>query len=202
MTHSFLAMRLSLLLSTILLAAPLAAQPLEFGAAIPSSVEGVTDASGQPASLGAVQGTAGTAVLFWSEACAWTEKYRNRVADLAAELDTRGIAVVLVDSDDPNAIPAPLTADAAAPRSTLAGATLLLDPSHALADAFGARQAPSAFLFSRDGLVYRGAIDDSPADADRITIRYLMQAAEDLLAGQETEIQQTQAFGCTIKRRR
>jgi len=80
-------------------------------------------------------------------------------------------------------------------------APYFLDPQGRLAASFGATNAPHAFFFGPAGtLLYDGALDDSPAAADRVQVPYLAQAMDQSVAGLPIDVQRTQAFGCTIKR--
>jgi hypothetical protein len=76
----------------------------------------------------------------------------------------------------------------------------VLDKGAELATAFGATKTPDLFLFDGDmKLVYRGAIDDSPRDADGVEKRYILTALEALANGEEIEPTVTKSIGCTIK---
>ena len=77
----------------------------------------------------------------------------------------------------------------------------VLDSQGLLAGAFGVRNAPHAYFFDGGGaLRYSGALDDSPASADRVRVPYLAQAMDQSVASLPIEVQQTQAIGCTIER--
>ena len=81
-------------------------------------------------------------------------------------------------------------------------APYVVDADGALAAAFGARATPHVFFYGPDrALVYDGAIDDSPADADRVRTPYLRQALDQSVAGLPVEVVKTQAFGCTVQGR-
>jgi len=63
----------------------------------------------------------------------------------------------------------------------------------------GAERTPEVFLFDRDRkLVYHGAIDDS-RDEGAVTQRYLRDAIEAVLAGDEPPVRETPPVGCTVK---
>lgn len=192
-----------ILLALALLLLPILAQAqdsLALGAAVPMAGESVPTADGGSASLGALMGESGLVVVFWSAACPWTEKYEARVATIAQTAAANGIGVALVASNDPGRS-AGDTPEALAASGARIGAPVLLDPTARLADAFAARQTPEAFFFGPT-LLYSGAVDDSPAEAARVTIAYLQQAVDQSLAGQAVEISRTTPFGCTIKRPR
>jgi hypothetical protein len=66
---------------------------------------------------------------------------------------------------------------------------------------YGAERTPEVFLFDRDRtLAYHGGIDDS-RDETQVSQRYLRDAIEAVLAGQEPALRETPPVGCTVKRR-
>jgi len=75
------------------------------------------------------------------------------------------------------------------------------DPAAAIAEAFQAAHTPECYLFNAGGtLVYKGAIDDSPGNADAVKTRHLNNAINDLLAKKTPKVNSTQVLGCNIKR--
>ncbi len=193
---------LRLLLLSALLAGGASAQGLTYGDAVPLATESFATADGAQTALASASGSAGLVVVFWSNACPWTDRYAPRLADLAARYTPAGIGFVLVNANDP-AVAERETVAASRGLSTTAGLVMpyLADPSGSLAAAFGATSAPHAFFFDGAGaLRYDGTIDDSPASADRVRVPYLAQAMDQSVAGLPIEIQRTQAFGCTLKR--
>ena len=192
--------RLSLLAALLWAAAPSA--QVVYGDPVPQASASFETADGSRTSLEAAAGPAGLVVVFWSNACPWTDRYTPRLADLVARYTPAGVGFVLVNSGDPAVSPreAPATSRETATTAGLA-VPYLADTGGALAAAFGARSTPHAFFFGPDGaLRYDGTIDDSPASADRVRTPYLAQAMDQSVAGLPIEVQRTQAFGCTIKR--
>jgi hypothetical protein len=62
-----------------------------------------------------------------------------------------------------------------------------------------AERTPEVFLFDRDRrLLYHGAIDDS-RDEEGVSQRYLRNALDAVLSGQEPAVSETPAVGCTVK---
>jgi len=189
-----------LLLLAALLTASASAQELTHGAALPLAGDAFTTADGASVTLGGASGTAGLVVVFWSDTCPWTERYTPRLASLIATYTPAGIAFVLVNSNAPGEADPATAARETATRGGLA-VPYVLDSQGLLAGAFGVRNAPHAYFFDGGGaLRYSGALDDSPASADRVRVPYLAQAMDQSVASLPIEVQQTQAIGCTIER--
>ena len=200
MAKSFLLRSVLAALALVALA-PMASAQLVPGDALPSADVTFETADGARLRLADTAGEGGLVVLFWSNACPWADKYAARVASLVEGYLPAGIGMVLVNANDAVANE---RENAAASRQKAADAGLsvpyVLDTTGDLARAFGARNAPQAFFFGpARTLLYLGAIDDSPADPLRVTTPYLQRAMDQSIAGLPVEVQQTQAFGCTLK---
>lgn len=194
------------LLVMVLLASPArgqAADEIPLGSTMPMMNESLPDVQDGQATLGGLKGGAGTVVIFWSNQCPWVERYESRVVDLVDAFADRGIAFVLVNSNDAEAYPQEAAA-AGAERYDAAGypsaVRYLSDPSSRLAEAFGAERTPHVYLFNdNDVLVYAGTIDDSPGDPGNVQETFLRDALQAVAAGSDVAVPQTKAFGCTIK---
>jgi hypothetical protein len=76
-----------------------------------------------------------------------------------------------------------------------------IDKNSELADAFGASRTPENYLFNKDGkLVYHGATDNNPSDADNVTRKHLQEAITEMLAGKDVSVKTSRSVGCSIKR--
>jgi peroxiredoxin len=185
--------RLLLILS--FLATTAAAQPggLAVGSPIPESGLALRDVAGRTVTLGGSVGSAGLVVAFWSNTCPWAERNADRLAALAREYGPAGVAFVAVSADP---------GDQAA-KQRVAGALgipYVDDAGGALMRAFGVRSLPTVVYFSANSrLVYEGAIDDSPADANSVDVPYLRQAMDQTLAGIPVSVQRTAALGCAVR---
>ncbi len=175
----------------LLFVTPLQAQEaLEMGSALPHADQSFTTTDGATLTLGAASGSAGLAVVFWSDACPWVDKYADRMGSLAESYGRAGVGFVFVQSE-------PLSEEGGGSNP---GAPVVLDVEGELASSMGARNAPQAFFFGPDGgLAYQGAIDDSPANVDRVRVPYLQQAMDQSIAGMPIEVQSTRALGCSIQ---
>lgn len=185
------------------LAVPAMGQELSVGAAMPMANESMSDVRGGQASLGALAGDRGTAVIFWSNQCPWIQRYEDRLVTLAETYLSRGVSFVLVNSNDANAYPqeAPDQARSSFERTGFpSGVTYVFDVGSRLARAFGAERTPHVYLFGPNrSLVYAGGIDDSPGDPAEVNERYLRDALEAVSGGSNVAVPRSNAFGCTIK---
>jgi hypothetical protein len=74
----------------------------------------------------------------------------------------------------------------------------LKDEGSVVARRFGAATTPDAFVLDQQRrLRYRGRIADS-RQASTVTVRYLDRAVEDILAGREVSVSETEPYGCSI----
>ena len=174
---------------------------LSAGSAIPRGDHPLRSTEDESVTLNSLMGQNGLVVIFWSNVCPWTERYTGRIVHLAREYQPAGIAFAAVNSNDSTRFP---DEDFASMRRTSASAGFpfpyLIDDSGAVSIAFGARNTPQVYFFSNAGaLLYEGAIDNSPADPDRVETPYLKVGMDQHLAGQAIGVQLTNALGCTIK---
>lgn len=80
---------------------------------------------------------------------------------------------------------------------------ILLDKDGKVGKLFGAETTPHIFIVDSDSkLIYKGAIDDirstDVADIEK-AVNYVDQVMSELNAGQPISVQETKAYGCSIK---
>ena len=76
----------------------------------------------------------------------------------------------------------------------------LYDESQEIAHAYGAKRTPEFFLFdSKNTLVYRGRMDDSPRDPNQASTSELKDAIDAMLDGHSPAISETESIGCSVK---
>ncbi|MDX1545482.1 MAG: redoxin family protein [Rhodothermales bacterium] len=180
-----------------LAAAPAAAQELPLGTVLPMQDARVTLVDGSGKTIGALTGTGGTLFIFWSNQCAWVDKYRSRVDELHDAFGGRGVSFVAVNANDASAFPQEAPAEGVQQHLAF---DYFIDAGAGFANAIGATRQPHVFLFDKDRrLVYTGSIDDSPGDPANVQKRYLHDALTQMLGGQPIGVAKTKAFGCTIR---
>jgi peroxiredoxin len=132
--------------------------------------------------------------------CPWVQAWEGRMIDLQREFGPRGFHLVAISSNDADAYPED-SFDEMRSRAAREGFNFdyLYDEDQTIARALGAERTPEVFLFDRDRrLVYHGAIDDSRDDR-AVERRYLRDAIEAVLAGEEPPVADTPPVGCTVK---
>jgi len=189
------------LAALVLAAFALPADKLSIGSKAPMTDVKMMDTEGEAHTLADAAKENGLLVMFSCNTCPWVKAWEDRynaVAKAAAKHDIGMIAI------NPNAAirdDGESMADMKA-RAKKKGYQFpyVLDEGAKMATAFGATKTPDLFLFNGDmELVYRGAIDDSPRDADAVEERYIMTAMEAMVEGKEIKPTVTKSIGCTIK---
>jgi peroxiredoxin len=151
-------------------------------------------------------------VIFLSNHCPYSHAAENRLLPLVAELKGRGLAVVAINPNHPDAVRIDELGyskysdsfDEMKLYAKEKGFTFpyLYDgDTQATAKAYGCLATPHVFLFDRDRrLRYAGRFDDSrfpdPATVKSADTR---NAVEALLAGRKVRVEQTRPMGCSTK---
>ena len=96
-----------------------------------------------------------------------------------------------------------LTPGAARARVAKTHATVtafLFDVDGKIARRYGAKSTPSFFVIDRDGkLAYQGAMDEQIFADDAAGRQHVKSALDDLLAGRQVQVPETQPQGCAIE---
>ncbi len=135
-------------------------------------------------------------IMFIATRCPVSLDYDERMATLAKEYSAKGVMFLGINSN--NTEPAPEVTDHAQKK----GFTfpVLKDEGNRVADMYDARVTPEVFVLDSNFVLrYHGRIDDSQ-NPQRVNQRDLKNALDAMLAGNQPSVQQTRAFGCTIKR--
>ena len=173
---------------------------LELGTSAPAfalpEVEGGTvsidDFSSAPALL----------VMFICNHCPFVKHVRAELARVGRDYAPRGVGVVAISSNDPEAYPADAP-ERMREEKLDAGYTFpyLFDGTQEVAQAYRAACTPDFFVFDGERrLVYRGQLDDSRPSIDvPVTGRDLRAALDAVLSGRPVDAEQKPSLGCNIK---
>jgi len=141
-------------------------------------------------------GKKAVALIFVSIECPVSNAYNDRMAKLAADYGSKGVAVVGINSNAGE----PVSAIAEHAKEHGFGFPVLKDTGNQIANRFNAQVTPEVFITDAKGvLVYHGPIDNNQG-ASQVTKRYAADALDAVLAGQTVGTQSARAFGCSIKR--
>ncbi len=141
-------------------------------------------------------------VIFMCNHCPFVKHILSRMVGLIQEYQSRGVAVVGINSNDVENFPEDrpeMMAEVAKEK----GFTFpyLYDESQEVAKSYRAACTPDLFLFDKQRkLVYRGQMDDSrPSNNVPVTGMDLKAAMDALLEGKKIPSKQKQSIGCNIK---
>jgi peroxiredoxin len=132
--------------------------------------------------------------------CPYVQAWEGRLSAIARDYAERGVRVVAINSNDAANYPED-SFEEMQKRASAQGFAFdyLYDEPQAVARELAAERTPEVFLFDRDRrLLYHGAIDDS-RDEEGVSQRYLRNALDAVLSGQEPAVSESPAVGCTVK---
>lgn len=164
------------------------------GAAMPDF--SLPDFTGETHTLSQYRGRL-VVLIFASHKCPFSAGADAQIAALAEQYREQEVTFLAIDSHYDTA-PEELAAYAASRHLPY---PILKDTGNQYADKVGAKRTPEIFIVDREGrLAYHGAFDsrrfpDAPGGQT-----YTADALRALLEGNSVPVQETRAWGCTIKR--
>lgn len=146
----------------------------------------------------------GFIVVFTCNHCPYAVKYEDRIVALNNKYSKLGYPVVAINPNDAVAYPDDSFANMkkrAKEKSFIF--PYLVDETQDIAKAYGATKTPHVFVLKKENadliVKYIGAIDDNTDTTSAVTVKYVEQAVDALLAGKEVPTTTTKAIGCGIK---
>lgn len=176
--------------------------PLPLGSPIPKPEIKMKDITGKEVSLGDTKTDKGLLVMFSCNTCPYVIKNQGRTYEVLKYAKGMGLGVAVLNSNEAQRGDDD-SFDAMKDYAKSQGYHwyYLVDQNSVLADAFGANRTPECFLFDASGkLVYHGAIDDNPNNAEAVSRKHLIMAIDEMNAGKEVSVKESRSLGCTIKR--
>lgn len=146
----------------------------------------------------------GFIVIFTCNHCPYSKKYEDRIIALDEKYKDKGFPVIAINPNDPEIQPEdsfPMMQK----RAEEKGFTFpyLFDETQDYAKKYGATRTPHVYILSKekDNLIvkYIGAIDNNVKNADNADEKYVEEAVDAILEGNDPEVDYTKAVGCTIK---
>lgn len=145
-------------------------------------------------------------VSFWSHSCPWSRAWDPELSKIAKDYSSKNVVVVAIDSNfegngrDNKDTPADIQRYH---KENSLNFNVYVDPTAAVADAFGGKSTPDVFVIGTDGKIhYTGQINDmSDSNAPtKFSKNHLRDALDAVIGGKEPATADTEAVGCTIKR--
>ena len=149
-------------------------------------------------------------VIFICNHCPIAQMYERRIAQLSSDYKDRGVSVVAIEPNDPNAITID-ELDSSDISDSLEEMKIRAEYKHlsypylydgetqSATNAFGPQATPHAFVFDSDRrLRYEGRVDNSYR-SELVTTHEVRDAIDALLAHREVAVKHTGVFGCSTK---
>lgn len=169
---------------------------IEIGAPLPKADVALQDISGKSVTLNKARQSNGILVMFSGNSCPYIDRNKARTLEICRYALRNDIGVVLINAN--GEMFASMKAYAAEQQYTW---YYVSDNKGEMVDAFEATHTPECYLFNQNAkLVYKGAIDDNPGNADAVKSRHLNNAINDMLANKAPKVNTTATIGCNIRR--
>lgn len=161
------------------------------------------DVSGNSVSIYDAMGNRGVLVIFSCNTCPYVIKNEERILQAVAYAQQNSLGVIIINSnEDKRNSDDSFEAMQAYAKKQGYNCYYVVDSNSEMANVFGATRTPEVFILNKEGtVVYKGALDDSPADAKKVTKLYLQQAINEIVANKPVTTTATKSIGCTIKRK-
>ena len=159
---------------------------------------------GKMVSLSDYKDAKGFIVTFTCNTCPYAVMYEDRIIALDKKYTPKGYPVIAIMPNNTSIKPGD-NMDAMKQRAASKGFTFpyLIDAKQEVFPKFGATRTPHVFILDKteSGLVveYIGAIDDNYKDASAVNTKYVENAVDALIEGNEVLQKETRAIGCSIK---
>ena len=155
----------------------------------------LTDTGGKEHSFNNLKGKNGAVLIFLSAQCPVVKGYNERINQIAADYEAKGIAFIGVNSNATESLE--WVKSHAAENYKF---PMLIDKGNVLADKLGATVTPEVYYFDeKNVLLYHGAIDNDRSGKN-VSENILRTAFDSKLGGKAIAKTKSSAFGCSIKR--
>src|ERR1700682_5735511 len=150
------------------------------------------------------------AIVFTCNHCPTAQLYEDRIKRIAADYRNKGVAVVAIQPNDPNALRVD-EMEMSDMSDTLKEMKIRSEYRHfnfpylydgatqSVAEAYGPKATPHIFIFdSERKLQYEGRVDDNQREM-LVKVNDARNALDSLVAGRPVPVAHTAVFGCSTK---
>jgi peroxiredoxin len=158
----------------------------------------------QMVSLADYEDAKGYIVIFTCNHCPFSVAYEDRINALDAKYKGQGFPVIAINPNDPE-VNEDDSFELMKVRAEEKGFTFpyLMDEGQEIYPQYGAKKTPHVFLLEKteegNRVAYIGAIDDNTNEPENVTEKYVENAVDALLKGEQPALTETVAIGCGIK---
>jgi len=160
---------------------------------------------GENVSLSDFKDAKGFIVVFTCNTCPYAVAYEDRIEALNKKYVPEGYPVIAIQPNNIQVKPGD-NLQAMKLRAHEKGFTFpyLLDYKQEIYPQYGATKTPHVYVLQKtkkgqNVVRYIGAIDDNYKSAKDVQVRYVENAVDALLKGEDIEVKETKAIGCSIK---
>lgn len=159
---------------------------------------------GNQVSLSDYSTAKGFIVVFTTNHCPYAKAYENRIVALDKKYKTKGYPVIAINPNNPDKNEQDSFENMQI-RAKQKGFTFpyLLDEGQKIYPQYGATKTPHVYILEKENneliVKYIGAIDDNYQDVNAVEEKFVENAVDELLAGEEVSVKTTKAIGCSIK---
>ena len=159
---------------------------------------------GKQVSLSDYSTAKGFIVVFTTNHCPYAKAYENRIVALDKKYKTKGYPVIAINPNNPDKNEQDSFENMQI-RAKQKGFTFpyLLDEGQKIYPQYGATKTPHVYILEKENneliVKYIGAIDDNYQDVNAVEEKFVENAVDELLAGEEVSVKTTKAIGCSIK---
>ena len=154
------------------------------------------DFNGVKHSLAEFKSSKAIVLMFIATQCPVSNAYNTRMVELQKDYASKGVTFIGVNSNKQE------NAEEVKNHAKEHGFefTILKDWNNIIADRLEASVTPEIYVLNSGfEVLYHGRIDDSQRE-NRVASKDLRAALDRILSGKKVEVEETKAFGCTIKR--
>lgn len=159
---------------------------------------------GTMVSLSDFEDAKGFIITFTCNTCPYAIAYEERVEALNKKYASKGYPVIAIMPNNITIKPGD-NMEAMQKRAKEKGFTFpyLIDAEQDIYPQYGATKTPHIYVLQKTKkgniVKYIGAIDDNFQDANAVKTKYVKDAVNALLQGNEIKVKETKAIGCSIK---
>ncbi len=145
----------------------------------------------------------GFIIVFTSNGCPFAKLYPQRMNEMNLKYMPLGIPLIAINSTDTLQFEEnSFTEMVKSAKESNFNFSYLTDAEQIVAKNFGAKKTPHAFVIWKENnewvIKYNGAIDDNAAHPELVQNKYVENAVNELLRGEDVKIKETKSIGCSI----